>query len=80
MQIISVKNSFYFTYVFLITTGVITFVEALRNPIPQIRHIMNLETCISIVAGYFYSIFVEKIDEFNNLDIPIDWESITLLR
>jgi bacteriorhodopsin len=63
MQIISVKNSFYFTYVFLITTGTITFIEALRNPIPQIRHIMNLETCISIVAGYFYSLFIEVINK-----------------
>ena len=32
-----------------------------RNPVPQIRHIMNLETCISVVAGYFYGLFVEKI-------------------
>jgi len=63
MQIISVKNSFYFTYVFLMTTGTITFIEALRNPIPQIRHIMNLETCISIVAGYFYSLFIEVINK-----------------
>ena len=63
MQIISVKNSFYFTYVFLITTGVITFVEALRNPVPQIRHIMNLETCISIIAGYFYGVFIELLNK-----------------
>lgn len=57
-----VKSSFYFTYAFLITTGTITFIEALRNPIPQIRHIMNLETCISIVAGYFYSLFIKEIE------------------
>jgi bacteriorhodopsin len=57
-----VKSSFYFTYVFLITTGTITFIEAIRNPIPQIRHIMNLETCISIVAGYFYSLFIKEIE------------------
>ena len=57
-----VKSSFYFTYVFLITTGTITFIEALRNPIPQIRHIMNLETCISIVAGFFYSLFIKEIE------------------
>ena len=63
MEIISVKNSFYFTYVFLITTGTITFIEALRNPVPQIRHIMNLETCISIVAGYFYGLFIDVINK-----------------
>jgi len=57
-----VKSSFYFTYAFLITTGTITFIEAIRNPIPQIRHIMNLETCISIVAGYFYSLFIKEIE------------------
>ena len=63
MQISLIKNSFYFTYIFLITTGTICFIEALRNPDPKIRHIMNLETCISVVAGYFYGLFVEKIDK-----------------
>ena len=63
MQISLVKNSFYFTYIFLITTGTICFVEALRNPDPKVRHIMNLETCISVVAGYFYGLFVDKIDK-----------------
>lgn len=57
-----VKTSFYFTYVFLITTGTITFIESLRNQTPSIRHIMNLETCISIVAGYFYGVFLKEID------------------
>ena len=63
MQISLVKNSFYFTYIFLITTGTICFIEALRNPDPKVRHIMNLETCISVVAGYFYGLFVAKIDK-----------------
>ena len=57
-----VKNSFYFTYVFLLTTGIITFIESLRTPVPQIRHIMNLETCISIVASYFYGLFIKEIE------------------
>lgn len=63
MQVSLVKSSFYFTYIFLITTGTICFIEALRNPIPQIRHIMNLETCISVVAGYFYGLFVDKLNK-----------------
>ena len=63
MQVSLVKSSFYFTYIFLITTGTICFIEALRNPVPQIRHIMNLETCISVVAGYFYGLFVDKINK-----------------
>ncbi len=63
MQISLVKNSFYFTYIFLITTGTICFIEALRNDNPKVRNIMNLETCISVVAGYFYGLFVNKIDK-----------------
>lgn len=54
-----VTNSFYITYVILFTTGTITFIEALRTSSPMIRHIMNLETCISIVAAFFYSKFIE---------------------
>lgn len=57
----TVKMTFYFTYVLLITTGTITFVEALATTNPTIRHVMNLETCISIIAGYFYSQFTNKI-------------------
>jgi bacteriorhodopsin len=59
------KTSFYITYVFLITTGTITFIEATRTSNPKVRHIMNLETCISIIAGYFYSTFVDKIKSKN---------------
>jgi bacteriorhodopsin len=75
-----VKFSFLLTYVLLLTTGTITFIEALRTTVPAVRHIMNLETCISIVAGYFYSIFVQKIEEFNKADIQIDWSTITMMR
>ena len=58
-----VINSFYITYIFLITTSVITFIEALRSPIPQVRHILNLETCISVIASYFYGLFIEQINK-----------------
>ena len=61
MNINLVLSSFYFTYVFLLTTGVITFIEALRTPIPVVRHIMNVETCISVIACYFYGLFVVEI-------------------
>ena len=43
--------------------NIICFIEALRNPNPQIRHVMNLETCISVVAGYFYGVFVDKLNK-----------------
>ena len=58
-----VRTSFYLTYVMLITTGTITFIEALRTKSTTVRHIMNLETCISIIAAFFYSQFVEKLKQ-----------------
>uniref|UniRef100_A0A6C0D3Q2 Uncharacterized protein n=1 Tax=viral metagenome TaxID=1070528 RepID=A0A6C0D3Q2_9ZZZZ len=61
MNISLVLSSFYLTYVFLLTTGAITLIEALRTPIPAVRHIMNIETCISIIASYFYGLFIAAI-------------------
>ena len=55
--------SFYTTYVFLMTTATITFIEAMRTNIPEIRNILNLETCVSIVAAFFYSKFVTIIED-----------------
>jgi len=72
-----VKFSFTITYILLLTTGTITFIEALRNPDPSARHVMNLETCISVVAGYFYSTFVTQMDKSTEM---IDWASITKMR
>ena len=72
----NITFSFYFTYVLLLTTATITFIEALRTKTPQIQHIMNLETCISLVGGYFYSVFNDKIKNNKN----IDWKEITELR
>lgn len=72
-----VKFSFYFTYVLLITTGTITFIEALSTKDPMIRHVMNLETCISIVAGYFYSQFVNKVTASNGV---INYKEINDMR
>jgi len=75
-----VKFSFTLTYILLMTTATITFIEALRTPIPAVRHVLNLETCISVVAGYFYSIFTGKIEEFSQKNIEIDWAEITKTR
>ena len=69
--------SFYLTYVLLLTTATITFIEALRTPIPRVQHIMNLETCISLVAGYFYSMFNEKLKKEKK---NIQWKEFTQLR
>jgi bacteriorhodopsin len=57
-----IKFSFTITYILLLTTATITFIEAIRTKNPVVRHVLNLETCISIVAGYFYSAFIAKID------------------
>lgn len=71
-----VPFSFYITYVLLLTTATITFIEALRTKMPMIQHIMNLETCISLVGGYFYSVFNDKIKRAKE----INWKEITKLR
>lgn len=68
-------NTFSVTYTLLITTAVITFIEAMRTPNPKIRHILNLETCISCVAGYFYGLFIAQVNNKN-----IDWHNITETR
>lgn len=71
-----VPFSFYVTYVLLLTTATITFIEALRTKTPMVQHIMNLETCISLVGGYFYSVFQEKIKKMKEMK----WKEITVLR
>ena len=74
----SVYFSFYITYVLLLTTVTITVIEAIRTQNPVIRHVLNLETCISVVAGYFYSVFVAKIGAQHNN--KINWSEITQTR
>ena len=75
-----IKNTFYFAYVFLITTGTICFIEALRTKNSSIRHVMNLETCISIVAGYFYGYFIYVIQQAEKKNENIDYKKINNLR
>ena len=71
-----IDNSFYITYVFLMTTATITFIEAMRTNDIKVRNILNLETCISVVAAFFYSKFVEKMEK----DSEIDYEKINKMR
>jgi bacteriorhodopsin len=75
-----VKFSFTITYILLLTTATITFIEAMRTKNPTVRHVLNLETCISIVAGYFYSVFIAKIDEYEKTDSPINWPEMVEMR
>ena len=60
----------------MLTTATITFIEAMRNPDPKIRHILNLETVISVVAAFFYSQFVERIKD----ETEIDYQGINITR
>jgi bacteriorhodopsin len=75
-----VKFSFGLTYIFLLTTATITFIEAMRTKSPMVRHILNLETAVSVIAGYFYSIFLAKISAYEKEDKKIDWADITSTR
>lgn len=72
-----VQFSFYITYVLLMTTATVTFIEAMRTKVPNVRHIFNLETCISLIAGYFYSIFVAKINAEGS---KVNWNEISQIR
>lgn len=72
--------SFNITYIFLLTTATITFIEAMRTSSPTVRHVLNLETAISVIAGYFYSTFVEKIKAYETENKVIDWSDITITR
>jgi len=69
--------TFMITYTVLLTTATITLIEALRTKVPHVRHILNLETCISLVAGYYYGIFITKVNDDTK---EVDWNEITLLR
>ena len=72
--------SFYITYSFLVTTGTITFIEAMRTKDPGIRHILNLETCISVVAAFFYTQFMKKINKYVEENKEIDYKEINITR
>lgn len=76
----NVKFSFMVTYILLLTTGTICFIEALRTNSAMIRHIFNLETCISIVAGYFYYLFIEKLKEYELKHQRINWHEMNEIR
>lgn len=75
-----IKFSFNITYILLLTTATITFIEAIRTTQPFIRHILNLETCISIVASYFYSLFLRKVENYENSNESINWSEISEMR
>jgi hypothetical protein len=57
------RNTFNTTYIVLFGYTCITLIEALRTNSANTRHIMNIETAVSLVAGIVYGTFVEKIKQ-----------------
>ncbi len=53
-----VKETFLFSCIFLFGTTLITFIESMKTDNIKARHILNIETAVSLIAGYVYSIFV----------------------
>ena len=59
------NNSFMTTYIVLFGYTAITLIEALRTPCINTRHIMNIETTVSLVAGIVYGTFLDKMKQPN---------------
>ena len=81
----SLKRSFFTSYLILMGYTLVTLVEALRTPIVNVRNIMNIETTVSITAGFVYKIFNDMIDsgkfdlnKINELRY-VDWSITTPL-
>jgi bacteriorhodopsin len=58
-----VKNSFRLSCLVLVSSTFITLIEALKTENIKARHILNLETAVSFVASYVYSIFTGMVDK-----------------
>lgn len=69
------EGSFLSSYLVLMGYTVITLIEAIRTPSVAVRHIMNIETAVSFIAGLAYSLFNEKIK-----DPQVKLSDITPLR
>jgi sensory rhodopsin len=69
------KNTFLSSYLILMGYTGITLIEAIRTPSPHVRHIMNIETTVSLVAALVYSLFNEEIKKPS-----VDLHKITELR
>ncbi len=55
------KNTFFSAYLILFGYTIITLIEAIRTPSLIVRHIMNIETAVSLVAGLVYGYLVEEV-------------------
>ena len=64
-QDIALHDSFFVCSILFFGLTLITVIEALRTKNPVARNIMNLESAISLVAGYVYTSFVRMSREPN---------------
>lgn len=71
----SLRDSFLASYLVLMGYTTITLVEAIRTSSTAVRHIMNIETAVSLIAGLAYGIFNEKLK-----DPQVKLSDITQLR
>lgn len=71
----TVTQTFLFSYLVLFGLTIITFIEALKTSQPRLRHMLNLETSVSLIAGFVYSIFYDMLKKGN-----IELEQITVYR
>lgn len=55
------KNTFFSAYLILFGYTIITLIEAIRTPSILVRHIMNIETAVSLVAGLVYGFLNEEM-------------------
>jgi len=80
------QNSFMTSYVVLMGYTGLTLIEALRTSSVNVRHVMNIETTVSLVAGLVYSIFYDMVKNAKTVDLHeitkiryIDWSITTPL-
>ncbi len=71
----SLESSFMLTYLVLYGTALITLIEALRTNDARVRHILNVETSVSLIAGFVYGIFIERLKSGT-----LELEDVTKLR
>ena len=67
-----IQLSFTITFVSLLLSAILNGIESIRTTVPHVRHILTLETCIALIAAYFYYIFKSK--SYSN------WSELTQLR
>jgi sensory rhodopsin len=74
------------SYLVLMGYTGLTLIEALRTPSINVRHVMNIETTVSLVAGLVYSIFYDSVKTAKTVDLHqitkiryIDWSITTPL-